>query len=128
MNAENETPTTPRDIDERALEYGIRAVRLFQFIKSLKEDAALIMAKQYLRSATSIGANLAEARAGETRRDFIHKCSIAQKEARESCYWLRLMAASGVVPSSRLSSLLAETNEIIAVITAILRNAKRSSN
>jgi four helix bundle protein len=57
-----------------------------------------VIGRQYLRSATSIGANVEEAQAAESRPDFIHKMGIAQKEARESLYWLRLLRASGIVP------------------------------
>lgn len=74
------------DIRERTLEYGVRAVRLYRALAEMKDGAALIIGKQFLRSATSIGANIAEALSGESPADFIHKYSIAQKEARESAY------------------------------------------
>lgn len=123
----NATRSTPSDIDERALQYGVRAVTLYRYLQRKRDGAGWIIGKQFLRSATSIGASLAEARSGETRADFIHKCSIAQKEARESQYWLKLMLAAEVLPQSRLESLIQETNELIAIITAIARNAKAQS-
>jgi four helix bundle protein len=76
------------------------------------------------RAATSVGANLEEAQAGETRSDFVHKCGIAQKEIRESLYWLRLLAASRLISANRLRPLERETEELYAVITAIIRNTK----
>lgn len=115
-----------RDLDERALAYGIRAVRLFQYLRKQNDLAGLVVGKQFLRSATSIGANLAEGSAGETRKDFVHKHSIAQKEARESKYWLKLMAASELVPQSRLAELVQETDELIAIITSIIVKTKRN--
>ncbi len=78
-----------------------------------------------LRAATSIGANVEEAQSGETRADFIHKYGIAQKEAKESLYWLRLLAESGIVAQKRLAPLMRETEQLYAVITAIIVNAKR---
>jgi len=96
-----------------------------QFLQEVKDGTGWIIGKQYLRAATSIGANVEEAQSGESRADFIHKYSIAQKEARESLYWLRLLAQSGLVPSNRLASLIKETEEIIAVITAIIVSAKQ---
>lgn len=114
-----------RDIDERALDYAVRAAKLFRHLKSCHDEIGIIIGRQYLRSATSIGANLAEAKSGETRKDFIHKCSIAQKEARESHYWLKVMSATGVITAVRLASLLQVTNELIAVITTIIRKSKR---
>jgi len=114
------------DIRERSFKYALRAIKLYQFLHEQKDSAGWIIAKQYLRSATSIGANVEEAQSGESRADFIHKCSIAQKEARESLYWLRLLSQSGIAPSTRLISLMKETEEIIAVITAIIVTAKHN--
>ena len=114
-----------RDIRERAFKYALRAIKLYQFLQDGKDSAGWIIAKQYLRSATSIGANVEEAQSGESRADFIHKYSIAQKEARESLYWLRLLTESGIVLNNRLMALTRETEEIIAVVTAIIVTAKR---
>jgi four helix bundle protein len=113
------------DIRERAMDYGLRAIKLFQFLNKKADGAAKILARQYLRSATSVGANLVEAQSGESRRDFIHKCSIAQKEARESRYWLLLMLKSELVPPARFSALLDETNQLIAILTSIIVKSKR---
>ena len=115
----------PRDIGERSFEYSLDAVRLCQNLQQTRDQASLIIAKQYLRSATSIGANVQEAQSGESRSDFIHKYSIAQKEARESLYWLRLLSASGIIPGDHLAPLIRETKEIFSVITAIIINAKK---
>ena len=111
-------------IEERAMDYAIRAVHFFRYLKSKRDDVGSIIGRQYLRAATSVGANLVEARSGESKKDFVHKCSIAQKEARESLYWLQLAARIELVPPNRLTPLINETNEILAVITTIIRNAK----
>ena len=115
----------PADIRERTLQYSLRAIKLFRYLQRQRDAVALILGKQYLRSATSIGANLIEAQAGESRRDFVHKCSIAQKEARESKYWLTLLGMADVVKSSHLDDLIRETDELIAILTAIIVNTKR---
>jgi four helix bundle protein len=65
-----------------------------------------------------------EAQAGESGADFIHKYGIAQKEARESLYWLGLLTESEIIPIRRLRPLMKETEELYAVITAMLRSAK----
>ena len=90
-----------------------------------KAGVGRTLSRQYLRAATSIGANVEEAHAGESRADFIHKYGIAQKEVIESLYWLRLLAESGAVPRLRLAPLSRETEEINAVITKIIVNSKR---
>jgi four helix bundle protein len=114
----------PQDIRERCLAYAVRAIRLYQELEKHKDGAARVIGKQFLRSATSIGANLEEAQSAESRADFIHKYGIAQKESKESLYWLRLMGESGIVPKERLSVMARETEELYAVITAIIVNAK----
>ena len=116
----------PGDIKQRSFAYALRAIKLYQYLQAGKDGAGWIIAKQYLRAATSIGANIEEAPSGESRADFIHKLSIAQKEARESLYWLRLLTQSGIIPSGRLTSLTQETEELIAVITAIIVATKHN--
>ncbi len=113
------------NICERSFEYALRAVKLYEYPQGQKNGAAWILGKQYLRAATSVGANVEEAQAGESRADFVHKYGIAQKEIKESLYWLRLLAAAEVVLRSSLSALMRETEEIYAVITRIIVNAKR---
>ncbi len=115
------------DIKERTLAFGVRAVRLFRVLNGLADGSGAVLGRQFLRSATSVGANVAEARAAESVRDFLHKLQIAQKEARETLYWLRLMAASDLVPEERLSGLTAESDEILRILVAIARNTKRNA-
>lgn len=132
QNAEKDFVVQPsggklQDIHDRALSYGVRAIRFFRFLQRTRDIASQIVGKQYLRSAISIGANLSEAHAAETRADFIHKCSIAKKEERECLYWLKLIAAAELVTKVRLQPLITETGEIVAVITTIAKNARRRS-
>jgi four helix bundle protein len=114
----------PREILARSCSYALRAIRLYQYLQRRKDGAGWVVGKQYLRAATSIGANLEEAQAGESRSDFIHKLGIAQKEARESRYWLHLLAESGIVGRQKLEPLRRETEELIGVITAIIVSTK----
>jgi|SRR5437762_5957456 len=117
----------PRDICQRSFAYALRAIKLYQSLQEKKDGAGWVLGKQYLRAATSTGANIEEAQGGETKADFIHKNGIAQKQAKESHYWLRLMADSEVVPAKRLIPLMRETEELYAVITAIIRKAKQGA-
>ena len=114
----------PQDIRKRAYLYALRAIRLYQYLQKQSDSAGWMLGKQYLRSATSIGANVEEAQASESRADFVHKIGIAQKEARESLFWLRLLADSRIISNSRSTSLTEEAEELIAVITAILLRTK----
>jgi four helix bundle protein len=114
----------PSDIRARAMQYALRSIRLFRVVER-KGTTGAIIGKQFLRSATSIGANIVEARSGESRADFIHKYSIAQKEANESLYWLTLLAESHTVSLPKLQPLIDETRELIAIITTIIVNTKK---
>lgn len=118
--------SAPREIGERTLDYGVRAVRLFRVLQATPDRAGWIVGRQFLRAATSVGANVAEAQSGESRKDFVHKLHVALKEARESLYWLRLMERAQMLSDHRLSPLLGETDEIIAVLVAIIRSARRN--
>ena len=72
------------DIKKRTFNYAIEAIKFYQSIYREKSGVGRILGKQFLRSATSIGANIEEAQAAESKADFIHKFTISQKEARES--------------------------------------------
>ncbi|MEI8194511.1 MAG: four helix bundle protein [Phycisphaerae bacterium] len=116
------------EIQDRTKEYALRAIKLYRFLQQQRDGTGWILGKQYLRAATSIGANMAEAQSGESKSDFIHKCSIAQKEARESKYWLELLKKAELVPTSRIAGLLAETEELVSVITCIIVRAKKNGS
>jgi four helix bundle protein len=115
----------PYNIRDRAFLYAVEAIKLYQVLQKKRDGASIVVGKQFLRSATSIGANIEEAQSGESRADFVHKYAIAQKEARESLYWLRLLDASILPADAQLRSLIPETNELISIITTIIVNAKR---
>ena len=101
-------------------------MRLYRALAEMKDGAALIIGKQFLRSATSVGANVAEAQEAESAADFIHKNSVAQKEARECECWLALLEKAEFLPPNRLAELKQETGELIEVITAIIVSRKRN--
>lgn len=112
------------DIRERTMDYAVRAVKLFRYLQKTRDEVARVIGRQYLRSATSIGANLVEGLSGESRRDFLHKYGIAQKEARESLYWLTLLKRANVVAGTRLRDILDETDQIVAILTSIVVKTK----
>jgi four helix bundle protein len=113
----------PENIQERTFRFGVAIVRFYVEVLQ-QHDASRTLGRQLLRCGTSIGANLEEAEAGQSRADFISKCSIALKEARECFYWLRIMVASGLAPQHRTSPLLSEANEIISILTTIVKKSK----
>ncbi len=108
-------------IQERAFEYACRIVKLVEYLE--KRSRSHVISNQLLRSGTSVGANLHEAQSAHTKPDFTHKCSVALKEARESHYWLRLLVATQRVSPKRLDNLLDEANQIVAILTTIVKKA-----
>ena len=111
-----------RDIEMRAFTLAVAAVRWAR-----RKPAAGIdrdMVRQLVRATTSIGANLEEARAAETKPDFVHKVSLARKEALESEYWARLLLADS--KDETLILLTHELHEVSAILTAIARNSRAS--
>ena len=95
------------------------------FVRFLQDEEASSRAEGDSPVGESIGASVEESQASESRADFIHKLGVAQKEARESLYWLRLLSQGGIVAKKRIESLMQETNELVAIITAIIVNCKR---
>jgi four helix bundle protein len=87
-----------------------------------------MLAPQLIRCGTSIGSNLEEARGGESRRDFISKCSIALKEARETLFRLRVADRCELGPKGKAAMLAKEANEIASILGAIVRNARGAIN
>lgn len=113
------------DITKRTFEVALRVIKLCQFLNKKYEIEKNILSKQLLRSGTSIGANVEEAQAGQSRSDFVHKMSIALKEARETNYWLRLLEASEMLPKEKLVELIKESDEIKNIIGAIIVSSKK---
>jgi four helix bundle protein len=91
-----------------------------------RPGVARTLSRQLLRSATSVGANVEEGQAGQSRADFVSKYSIAAKEARETHYWLRLLADNDIVPTSNLQDLLDECNQLVAILTTIIKKTKEN--
>ena len=83
-------------IKQKSMIFARRIVKLYQYLN--KEHREFVMSKQILRSGTSIGANVAEAIYGSSRKDFVAKLQIAQKEAAETLYWLELLQSCDYIP------------------------------
>ena len=113
------------DINKRTFDFALRIIKLCQFLNKNYVMENNILAKQLLRAGTSIGANVEEAQAGQSRPDFVHKMAIALKEARETNYWLRLLEASEILPKEKLAELLKESDEIKKVVGAIIVSSKK---
>ena len=103
------------------------ALRVTAFCRELRARDEFVLADQLLRSGTSIGANLEEAGAAYSRKDFSSKLAIASKEARESAYWLRLVRDSDLCDRECANSLIAAAEELVRILTAGVKTAQSRS-
>ena len=112
-----------RDLRVRGFEFTVDIVRMC-WSELPSEPILRRLLYQLVDASGSVGANLEESGAGQTKPDFIAKQSIALKEAKESRFWLRVIGAAYPATAQRLQSRLQESNELIAMITASIKTAK----
>ena len=109
-------------IKTKSYKFAVRIVKLNKFL--IVEQKEYVLSKQILKSGTSIGANTEEADAGQSKKDFISKLSIALKEAKETHYWLRLLFDCEYINKQMFDSLIQDCEEIIFIITKILQTSR----
>ena len=105
-------------IYDKGLEFAVNVLKLSKDLRRLGEYE---LASQILRSGTSIGANVAEAKYAQSDKDFISKMSIARKEANETMYWLTLLAKADILPKETIRPLAKEVIAIIRILTSIIK-------
>jgi four helix bundle protein len=110
-------------ITDRSFNFAVRIVKLCKLMEK-QGKVSRTLANQLLRSGTSIGANVEEAQAGQSKADFIAKMSIARKESRETHYWLRLLKKSETVAETKLLEIIKESDEIVRILTAIVKTSQ----
>ena len=112
-----------RDLGERSFNFALRIVRVCQVLDE-KPGIGRTLGRQLLRSGTCVGANVEEGFGAQSEADYLSKCSIACKEARETLYWLKLLGASETLPANRLTDLIQECHELVAILTTITKRLK----
>lgn len=113
-------------IQEKSYEFALRVVKLYQHLTREKHE--YVLARQVIRSGTSIGANVEEAIGAHSQKDFRFKLTIAYKEARETHYWLRLMRDSGYLSPTQVDSLLESCDELLRILGSIQKTLKKKSS
>lgn len=127
MNAED--GSTRRDLPARTFAFAQRVVMLCRVLdKTPGVTVGRSPTTCCAPAGTSIEANVKEGQAGQSRADFVSKLSIAYKEARETHYWLRLLAATNLIHEARINELTDEANQLIAILTTIIKNARKKGN
>jgi len=113
-------------IRTKSYAFAIRIVKLYKFLNGEKKE--YVLSKQLLRSGTSVGALIREAEHAESRPDFKHKLSIAQKEINETIYWLDLLKDTNYLKLDQYESIQKDAVEIIKIITSIIKTLKSTTN
>jgi four helix bundle protein len=111
-------------VGDKSFAFAVRIVNLYKLL--IQERKEFVMSKQLLRSGTSIGANIREARNAESKMDFVHKLAIAQKECDETLYWLDLLKETGYVGDAEHTNIGTDANELLKIIRSIILTTKQN--
>ncbi len=111
----------PNIIVIKSYAFALDIIALYKFLIEQKE---FVLSKQILRSGTSIGANIHEGVASESKKDFIHKLGISAKEARETSYWLNLLKDSNYIDSEQFNTLSNNCQELTKILNSIILTTK----
>lgn len=111
-------------VRDKSFAFALRIVKLAKFLETEKRE--YVLSKQVLRSGTAIGALVRESEHAESKADFIHKMSIALKEANETEYWLELLYEGEYIDKRSFQSMKLDIEELIKLLTAIVKSAKRT--
>ena len=110
------------DLNERTRRFAVAVILFYGTFP--KNQVARVLGRQLVKSATSIGANFRESGRAESRRDFVHKIALAEKECAETEYWLELASDVGIGDVDRLPNLTQECDELLAILVSIGKNTK----
>ena len=112
-------------IEKRSYLFALRIVKAYKYLT--KQQNEHVLSKQMLRSGTSIGAMMREAKFAQSRADFINKVSIALKEANETLYWIELLHESEYIDDKTFESIHNEADEITSILASIVKTTKENS-
>lgn len=110
-------------IQEKSFEFALEVIKVS---KLLTEKREYTLSKQLLRSGTSVGANIRESKNAESKKDFIHKLSISQKECDESIYWIDLLYHSQYIDSNTHKTLNNQANELLKILKSIIITTRKN--
>jgi four helix bundle protein len=112
-------------LKDKSFKFAVRIINLYKYLRKGKKE--FVLSKQILRSGTSVGAMIHESEHSESKADFIHKLSIAQKEINETIYWLELLKVTEYISNKKFDSINVDAIEIIKLITSIIKTTKKNS-
>ena len=106
---------------DKSFAFAVKTIEIYKYLTREKKE--YVLSKQLLRSGTSIGANINEATAAQSKKDFISKMAIASKECRETLYWIRLLNKTSYLNNIKYKQ---ECEELVRLLTAIVKSAQKN--
>ncbi|MBR0414980.1 MAG: four helix bundle protein [Clostridia bacterium] len=106
---------------EKSKKFAVRVIKFYKYLCEEKKE--YILAKQILRSGTSIGANAREASKAQSKKEFIAKMNTSLKESEETCYWLEILVEAEIIDTKEFESLYSDANELVAILTSIIKSS-----
>ncbi|MBS3768530.1 MAG: four helix bundle protein [Candidatus Cloacimonetes bacterium] len=110
-------------VKNKSFDFAVETVKIYKHLIYKKKE--YVLSKQLLRSGTSIGANVEEATAAQSRRDFISKMSIASKECRETLYWIKLLTKTNYIKNRKYKN---KCEELVRILTSIVKTTSERKN
>lgn len=110
---------------EKSYDFALKSIKYGKLLREVKEH---VLSNQFLKSSTSIGANINESIYAQSKKDFINKLSIALKEANETYYWLKLINDSNLISENITLELIKDIDEIIRLLVSIIKTSKSKIN
>ena len=110
----------------KSFDFAVRIIKLSRYLNNEKKE--FVLSKQLLRSGTSVGAMIREGEHAQSKLDFIHKLSVAQKEMNETIYWLELLQATELLTEEQFNNISKDAVEIMKLITSIILTTKKNIN
>ena len=122
MNMADDKKDFVSQLQGRTKQFVLRSIRVFKALPPTEE--ARVVGKQFLRSASSVGANYRAVCRARSQNEFFAKMSITVEEADESLFWMEIMSEAGILPSEKLKALMDEAEELIKILSTARKNAK----
>jgi len=113
-------------LKEKSFAFACRTIKLYMYLSEKRYPTDLL--RQFLRSGTAVGALVRESKNAESKKDFIHKLAIAQKECDETKYWLELFFANNFINKEEFDSIYSDANEIMKLLISSILTVKKSLN
>jgi four helix bundle protein len=122
LKGEEKAMGKTEELKDRTKQFAVRVVKLFKALP--RRDEARVIGRQLLRSGTSVGANYRAVCRARSRKEFVSKIGVVVEEADETVFWLELLVACEIVSARRLSALLQEAEELLAIFAASQRTVR----